>query len=132
MNDGICIDLTFDDVTVGNVPVTWVGEDLFRLEGSPFVEDAFYQDVIQVEKVSDDSYIFQKVVKPSGRKNYCYLLHKAIHESPGFEELLKRIEDHNGYWEQACGGILVVSLAPESGFNLPKEIVRLNRSLGIE
>ena len=132
MSSETYIDITFDDVTIGNVPVTPVGSDLFRLEGSPLVEEAFYKDVIQVFKDQAGSYIFEKVVEPSGRSNYCYILSQAVTDSSAFNELTAKIERDGGYWERDFGGVFVVSLDASSELSLPKEILKLKRSIGIK
>ncbi len=91
-----------------------------------------YKDIIQAKKQEDGSLLFEKVVELSGRNNYCYLLSKKFYETSEFEELLKKIEKSDGYWEQVFGGILVVSLPPDSQTNLPKEIAKLKKLLNIE
>ncbi len=132
MSEGFTIDIDFGDVKIGNVPVTPVRENLYRLEQSPLDERAFYKDIIQAKKHEDGSLIFEKVVEPSGRNNYCYLLSKKFYETSEFEELLKKIEESEGHWEQVFGGVLVVSLPSDSRLNLPKEIVKLKKLLNIE
>ncbi|MEJ7700555.1 MAG: hypothetical protein WKF71_13030 [Pyrinomonadaceae bacterium] len=132
MSEDFTIEIDFGDVKVGNVLVTTLGENLYRLEQSPLDERAFYKDIIQAKKQEDGSLLFEKVVELSGRNNYCYLLSKKFYETSEFEELLKKIEKSDGYWEQVFGGILVVSLPPDSQTNLPKEIAKLKKLLNIE
>lgn len=78
MSEILTIDIDFGDVKVGNVLVTLVGENLYQLEQSPLDERAFYKDIIQAKKQEDGSLLFEKVIEPSGRNNYCYLLSKKF------------------------------------------------------
>lgn len=132
MGENFEVDVDFGDVRIGNVFVTQLGRTLYRLEQSPLDERAFYKDVIKAKKRDDGCLLFEKVVKPSGRNNFCYLLSNKFCEAKGFEELLKKIEKSGGYWEQVFGGVLVISLPPDSQINLPKEIVKLKKLLNIE
>jgi hypothetical protein len=129
MSETLTIDLDFGEVKVGNVLVTSLGENQYQLEQSPLDETVFYKDIIQAKKQDDGSFLFEKVLEPSGRDNYCYLLSKKFYETPEFESLLNRIDKSDGYWEQVFGGILVVSLPRNSEINLPKDIVKLKKLL---
>ena len=103
-----------------------MGGDLYRLEESPLCEDeVFYKDIFEAARQRYGSLLFQKVVKQSGRKNYDYLLPRRIFESAEFERLLERIDQDGGYWTQAFGGILVVSLPADADFDLHGEVNRL-------
>lgn len=132
MNKSFTIDIDFGDMKVGDVAVTQIDENLYQLEQSPLDERAFYKDIIQAKKLEDGSLFFEKVIESSGRNNYCYLLSKKFCETSEFEKLLIKIEKSDGYWEQVFGGILIISLPPDSTISLPKEIAKLKKLLNIE
>ncbi len=58
MSEDFTIEIDFGDVKVGNVLVTTLGENLYRLEQSPLDERAFYKDIIQAKKQEDGSLLF--------------------------------------------------------------------------
>jgi len=118
--------ITFGDVTIDDLRLSCLGENRYRLEEAPVLADSvFYGDIIEAERQSDGSLTFLKVVEPSGMRHYDYLLSRTVFESKGFEALLLKIKAAGGYWTQAFGGLLLVSLPPESELNPLEEIERL-------
>ena len=124
-NDSFQIDLVVNDVTHSDFFVTKVGENLYRLEEHPiFSEEVNYKDIIET-KFEDSKLVFQKIYQKSDLKHFDYLLSKETSESEKFENLLKQIDENGGYWTQAFGGCLLVSLPKSSSFNLDEKIQEL-------
>jgi len=127
MNDSFQTDLVVNDVTHSDFLVTKVGENLFRLEEHPILfEEVNYKDIIEA-KVEDDKLVFQKLYQESDLKHFDYIFSKENHESEKFENLLKQIDENGGYWTQAFGGCLLVSLPKDSNFDLDKKVQELFR-----
>lgn len=125
MNEPFQIDLEINDVTYSDFFTTKVGENLYRLEEHSIMsEEANYKDVIEA-KIENGKLVFQKLHQESDLKHFEYLFSKDNHESDNFENLLKQIDENGGYWTQAFGGILLVSLPKDSSFDLNEKIQEL-------
>lgn len=125
MSDSFQIDLVVNDVTYSDFLVTKVGENLYRIEKHPIMSDEInYKDIIEA-KFDDDKLIFQRLYQESDLKHFDYLLSKENCENENFENLLKQIDENDGYWTQAFGGCLIVSLPKNSSFDLDEKIQEL-------
>jgi hypothetical protein len=125
MNGSFQTDLMVNDVTYSDFLVTKIGEDLYRLEEHPIMsEELNYKDVIEA-KFENEKLIFQKLYQKSDLKHFNYLFSKENYNSKKFENLLKQIDESDGYWTQAFGGCLFVSLPKDSKFNLYEKVQEL-------
>lgn len=125
INDSFQIDLIVNDVTHSDFLITKVGGNLYRLEEHPiFSEEVNYKDIIEA-KFEDDRLVFQKLYQESDLQHFDYILSKENCESEIFENLLKQIDENGGYWTQAFGGCLFVSLPKGSSFDLNEKIQKL-------
>jgi hypothetical protein len=96
--------------------------NLFRLEESSLLEDAFYGDIVELLPTGENTGAFQKVVSRSGLKVLRRIISKEIQNSPKLQPLLERIMQLGGNWERALGGVLFVHLPDSVDFNLDKEL----------
>jgi hypothetical protein len=127
MSESFQINLVIENVTYSDFLVTKVGENLYRLEEHLTASDeANFKDVIEA-KVENDELIFQKLFQKSDLKLYDFILSPKVYQTEDFENLLKEIEKHNGYWTQAYRGILLVSLPNNSKFDLNEKIQDIYR-----
>jgi len=122
-----------------DVLVTPLGADRYRLEEDPFcfayvqVESARelarlprYADEFEALTVRHHELRFVKVVKRARLKRFQFLVSPATVASPQFARVLSRVEDLNGYWERVFGGVVIIYVPRNSGYD-PLEA--LNRDL---
>jgi hypothetical protein len=97
-----------------NVPLTNVGDRLYRLDGVPvFAESAAFGDVIEAEPSEGGRLRFIRVAKPGGWRTYDYLLPAYKLESEWGQSVLRELEAQGGHWECVLGGLLFVCIPAE-------------------
>jgi Domain of unknown function (DUF4265) len=106
--------------------VTLIRESLYRLETTPFIEDVSYGDVIEVEKQQDNTYLFKRIVEKGNFKTHSWVMSSAIIESEPFKELLNKVLQSGGMWENVFGGVVMIHLPHNSDFDVAKAIDDLN------
>lgn len=106
------IDFPDVGVTLG-VPITQVGDDLYRLDGVPvFVECASFGDVIEAIPSDDGRLRFVRVAEPGGWRTFEYLLPAAKIEGESGQCLLRELDARGGHWERVFGGVLFACIPP--------------------
>ena len=120
----INIEFPFDDggSVSGFVSVTSLGNNLYRLEETPFAEYATFRDVIEVEKVGDSNFVFKRVAEKSQYKCHEWVFSKSLVESEEFKKVLKRVGDEGGHWEIIFGGMVFIHLPIDSNLDITHEI----------
>jgi uncharacterized protein DUF4265 len=107
-NNDVPVEFPDERVTVG-VPVTRVGENLYRLDAIPVgVEQAGYRDVIEAEPVEGGKLRFRRVTERSGWKTYDFIPSAGKIQSEWGQSLLRRLEELGGHWEVILGGLLFI------------------------
>jgi hypothetical protein len=79
-------------------------------------ETIAYSDLFEGE-VAGDKLRVQRVVERAGRHNYSFILTQLSRESADLKTILTRVEQEGGIWEQAFGGLLVISLPPNANYD---------------
>ena len=90
------LEITYPNGDSEGLLVTRVEGDLFRLEESSLLEDAFYGDIVEILLTGDNAGTFQKVVSRSGLKVLQRVLCKEMQNSPKLQPLLDRIMQLGG------------------------------------
>lgn len=124
MSESILARITFGAITNDDLTVVPLGNNRYRLEDAPLIEDSvFYSDIIEAHLQEDGSLIFVKVIERSEMRHYDYILPRKTFESGGFDELLGRIVEAGGRWTQVFGGVPI-----ESDLDVSQEIERLQNT----
>jgi hypothetical protein len=112
-----------------SVPITKVGQDLYRLEAVPvFVEGAGFRDIVEAEHVGEGKLRVRRVAERSGWRMYYFLVPPWKIDGEAGQALLPRLEELGGHWERVLGGLLLVCIPP--GLDLdPTEWVRAFSSI---
>ncbi len=101
-----------DCVTV-SVPLTQVGDHLYRLDGVPvFAESAAFGDFIEANPVGDGRLQFLRVAEPGGWRTFDYLLPSHKIDGEWGQSLLRELTARGGHWERVFGGLLFVCIPP--------------------
>jgi len=122
MNEKLELKVTYPNGDSEGLLVTRVEGNLFRLEESSLLEDAFYGDIVEILLTGDNAGTFQKVASRSGLKVLQRVISKEIQNSRKLQPLLDHIRQLGGNWETAFGGILFVHLPDSVDFNLDEEL----------
>jgi hypothetical protein len=102
-----------EGVTV-SVPLTPVGDRLYRLDGVPvFAVSASFGDVIEAEQGEDGRLRFIRVAKHGGWRTYNFILPAHKIESELGQHMLAELAARGGHWERVFGGLLFVCIPPE-------------------
>jgi len=111
------IEFPEEDLAV-TVPVTRLGENLFRIDAVPFwAKSAGLDDVIEVTRLSENRYRFERVIKPGGWRTFCYCTDSQGLASPKGQLLLEGLEARGVYWECVFGGVLFICVAEDVDFD---------------
>lgn len=125
MNDSFRTNLTINDVTHSDFLVTKIAENLYQLEEHPVFSDAVnYKDVIEA-RTEDGILTYKTLYQVSNFLHSDYVISKKLCESSEFRNLLNDIDKLGGYWTQAFGGILIVSLPEQSELDLDEKMESL-------
>jgi hypothetical protein len=99
-----------ESVTVG-VPLTPVGDRLYRLDGVPvFTESASFGDVIEAEQGDGGKLRFVRVAERGGWRTYDFILPPHKIDSEWGQSLLAKLAARGGHWERVFGGLLFVCI----------------------
>jgi hypothetical protein len=116
MADDVAVTVQFgaDEPLVGfpaegitiSVPLTRVGERLYRLDGVPvFAESASFGDVIEAEPGEGGRLRFVRVAEPGGWRTFDYILPAHKMDSEWGQSLLAELTARGGHWERVFGGL---------------------------
>ena len=119
------IELEHPDGSTEGLLVTPVGPNLFRLEESSLLGEAFFGDVIEADAEPNGRMRFKRVATPSGMTSVTFIVPKKQSETPEFEAILSRVISAGGHWERVFGGVLFVHLPPSADLNVAREIKAL-------
>jgi hypothetical protein len=113
-----------------DVLVTPLGDDKYRLEEDPLcfayvgVESARelrrlprFGDEFQALTVGHQELRLVKVVKRARMKRFSFFVSGATVASPQFARVLARVEDLNGYWERVFGGVVIICVPRDCGYD---------------
>jgi len=100
------------------VPVTQLGENLYRLDAVPiYAESAGLDDVIEVTPLSENRLRFERVVQPGGWRTFDYLIDPQGLASEKGLLLLEGLEARGVHWEAVFGGVLFICVPEEMDFD---------------
>ena len=102
------VEFPVESITV-SVPLTEVGDGLYRLEGVPLgVGSAGFGDIIEVEPGEEGRLRFVCVAERGGWRTYDFALPLAMMGSERLEALERKLEAQGVYWERLFGGLLFI------------------------
>ena len=106
------VEFPTEGVTV-SVPLTAVGDGLYRLDGVPVLaESASFGDVIEADLLADGRLRFVRVAEPGGWRTFDYILPAYRIDSEWGQLLLAELTARGGHWERVLGGLLFVCVPP--------------------
>jgi hypothetical protein len=123
MADDVAVTVRFGDeepllefpaerVTV-SVPLTPVGDRLYRLDGVPiFAESASFGDVIEAEPGEGGRLRFVRVAERGGWRTYDFILPAHKIDSEWGQTALEELAARGGHWERVFRGLLFVCIPP--------------------
>src|SRR5258708_7094653 len=88
--------------------VTALGNDLYRLEQSSLLGEAYYRDVISTSRLDDGDLLFLGIEKPSGLVVQSWVLSLEVIDSIEVRAILEDVVAVGGNWEQVFGGVLII------------------------
>jgi len=104
-----------------SVPLTPVGEHLYRLDGVPlFAKSAVFGDVIEARPGEGGRLQFVRVAEPGGWRTFDYMLPAHKLDGEWVQSLLAELLARGGHWERVFGGLLFVCVPP--GVDLDPEV----------
>lgn len=113
-SDEPLVEFPSEGVTV-SVPLTRVGDHLYRLAGVPFlVESAAFGDMIEVGPCEGGRLRFVRVFEPGGWRTFNYMLPAYKLDGEWAQSLLAELTARGGHWERVLGGLLFVCVPPGS------------------
>jgi hypothetical protein len=119
----ICFDELGREIEI--LDVTPVSRDKYRIEETPIFNPGIaLGDIIRVKEKQGISYYVETVEK-SGFRRYAWLLSKEAVSSKEIREMKQRIKDSGGRTEQIFGGLLVIHMPHNSGFDVEGEMARI-------
>jgi hypothetical protein len=93
-----------------------MGPNLYRLEESAVLGEAYYHDVIETELQTDGTVRYLRVQTPSGLTSLTFVVSQPVIESPAMSALLERVVAVGGNWEKIFGGVLILHLPPQERY----------------
>jgi hypothetical protein len=102
--------------------VQHIDENEYLLEESATFGDVKWHDIVELAPISNDEYLFVKVLQKSGFNVCTFVLSKQVIESQDLKDLLDHVISIGGNWEIAYGGVLFTHLPPESDLNLEQAL----------
>jgi Domain of unknown function (DUF4265) len=106
------VEFPSEGVTV-SVPLTQIGDRLYRLDGVPVVaESASFGDVIEAEQGEDGGLRFVRLAERGGWQTYSFVLPAYKIDSEWGQSLLTELTARGGHWERLFGGLLFVCVPP--------------------
>ncbi len=114
------------------VSVTWVARDEFRVrDGGDLLGSAFqYGDLVQLRpRREPDHYDFLRRSCSGGFRKIDYGIPREVSGSLEFRAFLKVLSDQGADWEQVFGGLLLVFLPPDAGYDPWPDLVEVFRKV---
>jgi len=107
--DTINIEFRDDDVTTyANAEA--LGNSTFQLIEFPLLAtSASFGDVIEVESLDDETYLFIRIVEKSDWQTHQWLLAQKTIESAEMQELLSELYQRGAHWQIDFGGCLSIA-----------------------
>jgi hypothetical protein len=106
------VEFPAEDVTI-SVPLTPVGDRLYRLDGVPILaESAVFGDIIEAEPVDNGRLRFVRVVQSGGWRTFGFIASAHKIDGEWGQSLLRELEALGGYWERVMDGLLHVCIPP--------------------
>ena len=131
-----------DGVTDDSALVTHLGGNRYRLELEPaafFLDNERdesglprYGDTIEAVRTRSGSLKFRKVIERSGLRRFTYAVSRDFVDSEAFPKMLEKVELHDGHWEQVFGGLLLIYLPEDCGYDPGEDLVQPSGSLGVD
>ncbi|WP_340022957.1 DUF4265 domain-containing protein [Paenibacillus sp. FSL K6-1096] len=119
----ICFDEQGREIEV--LDVTRIATDTYRIEETPIFNPGIaLGDIIRVREHQGINYYIE-TVKKSGLVRHAWLLSKEAAASGEIRSFTKRVEEHEGRWEQIFGGLLVIHLPKHSAVDAEQEMSRI-------
>jgi hypothetical protein len=110
--DEAFVEFPSERVTV-SVPLTRVGERLYRLDGVPvFAESAAFGDIIEAETAEGGRLRFVRVAERGGWRTFDYIFPAHKLDGDRAQALLAELTARGGHWERVFGGLLFVCVPP--------------------
>src|SRR4051812_22096288 len=112
-DDQVIVEFPEENLSV-TVPVTRVGEDLYRLEAVPvLVEGAGFRDVVKADRVGEGKLRVRRVAERSGWRTYEFIVPPWKIDGETGQALLRRLEELGSHWERVLDGLLFVCIPPD-------------------
>jgi hypothetical protein len=104
-----------EDNIEGNYLVTPLAGRHYRFDDAAFfAEGADYGDLIELDRGSDGTYSFVRVIEPSAFRRSDFLIPQRLVDSPRLQTLLDAVCAQGGEWIRVFGGVLAIYLPPTS------------------
>lgn len=124
-DDEPLVEFPLESATV-SVPLTEVGEGLYRLDGVPFgIESVGFGDVIEAEVVEEGRVRFICIAERGGWRTFDYMLSEEMVERVRMESLIKEVDARGAHWERLFGGLLFICVPPDSDFDPTPQVMGL-------
>ena len=103
--------------TSGNLLMTQVGDDLYRVEEQPWclLPGAHRGDVLRLRESESGSLVYVKRVEKTSWRTWEFLLSRELAKSERFERLTKDLERLGCDWSVAFGGMFAVHAVAQQG-----------------
>ena len=126
--------ISFDSgVSFESSVVTPMEPGVYRLEVSPvFSEVASFGDIIEAEEDDTGKLHFRRIISRAELRAYRWLLSQRIVESEESKVFCDNVMQAGGMWERAWGGIVIVHVPLDSGFDPEIEIERIIQAKNAE
>jgi hypothetical protein len=103
-------EVCFLDGSRESLLLTPLGENRFRMDESSMFGEVMYRDVIEAIETEGGVLRFVAVVEKSPLTSRSWISRQELIETDAIQNLLRRIMDEGGNWEQTFGGVLTVHL----------------------
>src|SRR5438093_583616 len=127
MTESYEIRLSFFDGDSETVCVTRLAADCYRLDETPIFneeEPVYFGDVLELEPQADGTHRFKRVVEHAPLHHYNWMVPEFFVESPQYGEFCNAVRKAGGAWERVMGGLLLVHVPLNSGFDTEQELDR--------
>ncbi len=125
------IQVEFPDAgTTESLQVTQISDRFYRLDSAPLlIETANFRDIVEVDQIEPGILSVIRVAEKSDWKTYQFLLPIELLEKEELQTMLGQVNDLGGYWERAMGGVLFISMPPNTDYDPRNELDKLANNL---
>lgn len=100
--------------------------DIYRLESVPVASETIaYGDTFEADQRGEEL-VLRRVVQRTNRRNYSFAISDEARESTQLADLLRMIEGAGGVWDRVFGGLLLISMPPDSNYDPTADMVALD------